>query len=177
MSLSINQLKPSSALALRAVRQPWAFRAHSERLLVSLTFALAISWGPHAFPQAANTPQKLDGKLISVKGTGPMLKSGTKNYVLGGRTTYLFHTLEDKRLQNREVHLEGAPTPDGGFEVEHIYTVHHGMLYRIRYFCETCNIQALEPGNCVFCQQPTELQEFPASAGADPKPQDITVLH
>jgi hypothetical protein len=177
MSLSINQLKPCSALALRAAPRSRASMAHSERLLVSLTFALAFSWGAHAFPQEANKAQTLEGRLISVKGTGPMLKTGTKNYRLGGRTTYLFHTLEDKRLLNREVHLEGAPTPDGAFEVERIFTMHHGMLYRIRYFCETCNIQALEPGNCVCCQQPTELQEFPASAGADPKPQDITVLH
>jgi len=177
MSLDIIQPKPNSPLALRAPRRSWAFRPHSERLLLSLTFALAFSWGAHAFPQEASKAQTLEGKLISVKGTGPMLRTGSKSYRLGGRTTYLFHTLEDKRLQNREVHLEGALTPDGVFEVERIYTVHHGMLYRIRYFCETCNIQALEPGNCVCCQQPTELQEFPASAGVDPKPQDITVLH
>jgi len=177
MSFGNIQRKPGSPPALRARRPSGGFPPRFEGLLVFLTFALAFSWGARAFPQEAGKTQTIEGRLISDKGTGPMLKTRTKSYVLGGRTTYLFHTLEDNRLQNREVHLEGALTPHGGFEVERIFTVHHGMLYRIRYFCETCNIEALEPGNCVCCQQPTELQEYPASEGADPNPQDITVLH
>jgi hypothetical protein len=31
----------------------------------------------------------------------------------------------------------------------------------VRYFCEVCNVEALEPGDCVCCQAPTELQEVP----------------
>ncbi|HZO99102.1 MAG TPA: hypothetical protein VFD30_02295 [Terriglobia bacterium] len=53
--------------------------------------------------------------------------------------------------------------PDGSFKVIHFYTIRNGRLFRVRYFCETCNIEALEPGNCVCCQQPTELQEIPVS--------------
>jgi len=69
--------------------------------------------------------------------------------------------LLDKRLANREVRVEGTMQADGTFEAERLYTVKDGKLYRVRYFCKTCNIEALEPGDCVCCQQPTELQEIP----------------
>jgi hypothetical protein len=52
---------------------------------------------------------------------------------------------------------------DGTFEVERLYTVKDGKLYRVHYFCKVCNIEALEPGDCVCCQQPVELEEIPAS--------------
>jgi hypothetical protein len=55
---------------------------------------------------------------------------------------------------------------DGTFQVERLYTVKDGRLYRVRYFCKICNIEALEPGNCVCCQQPTELQEIPVTGDA-----------
>lgn len=91
------------------------------------------------------------------------MKTPEKEYELTGTTTYMFHTLMDKRLQNREVRVEGTFKPDGSFEVEWLYTIKDGKLYRIRYFCKICNIEALEPGNCVCCQQPTELQEIPVN--------------
>jgi hypothetical protein len=94
-------------------------------------------------------------------GAGPTLRTAKKNYALAGKTPYLFHTLQDKRLLDREVRLEGTTRPDGTFEVERIYTLRNGKLYRVRYYCEICNIEALEPGDCVCCQQPTELQEIP----------------
>jgi hypothetical protein len=45
--------------------------------------------------------------------------------------------------------------------VDEIHTVHDGRVYRVRYYCETCNIEAVEPGPCACCQQPVELQEIP----------------
>jgi hypothetical protein len=86
-----------------------------------------------------------------------------KDQPLSATTTYLFHTLLDKRLANREVRLEGTVKADGTFEVERLYTVRNGKLYRVRYFCKVCNLEALEPGDCVCCQQPTELQEIPVT--------------
>jgi len=93
-----------------------------------------------------------------------MLKTNGKEVALSANTTYLFHTLQDKRLDGREVHLEGTPQPDGSFQVEWLFTLKHGKLYRVRYFCPRCNIVALEPGDCVCCQQPTELQEIPVDS-------------
>jgi len=103
----------------------------------------------------------LEGKLLSISGQGPALRIHEKDQPLSATTTYLFHTLLDKRLANREVRLEGTMKADGTFEVERLYTVRNGKLYRVRYFCKVCNIEALEPGDCVCCQQPTELQEIP----------------
>jgi len=90
-----------------------------------------------------------------------MLEAKGRNIALSARTSYLFHTLGDERLRNREVRLEGTRLPDGSFKVEQLLTVHNGKLFRVRYFCEVCNIEAYEPGICVCCQQPTELQEIP----------------
>ncbi|MFB3923377.1 MAG: hypothetical protein ACE145_16770 [Terriglobia bacterium] len=90
-----------------------------------------------------------------------MLKTKARLLPLSGREEWLLHTLQDKRLADREIRVEGESQPDGSLKVNHFFTVHDGKLYRVRYFCEICNIEALEPGNCVCCQQPTELQEIP----------------
>lgn len=82
---------------------------------------------------------------------------------MAAKTRRLFATLEDKRFEDREVRLEGTERPDGTFEVQRLYTVKKGKLYKVRYFCEVCNIEALEPGNCVCCQKPTELEEIPVA--------------
>lgn len=109
----------------------------------------------------------LEGKLLTTSGDCPVLQIQEKDQPLSADTTYLFHTLQDKRLASREVQVEGTMKGDGTFEVERFFTVKDGRLYRVRYFCKTCNIVALEPGNCICCQQPTELQEIPVSAGAN----------
>ena len=57
--------------------------------------------------------------------------------------------------------MEGTEKPDGSFEVQWLYTIQKGKLFRVRCYCQVCNIVALEPGPCVCCQQPTELQEIP----------------
>ena len=105
----------------------------------------------------------LEGTLFSTSADCPVVRIHGKDQPLSADTTYLFHTLLDKRLANREVRLEGTMKGDGTFEVERLYTVKEGRLYRVRYFCKVCNIEALEPGNCVCCQQPTELQEIPVA--------------
>ncbi len=125
--------------------------------------------------RAADKPdeQTLVGKLIFVPGTGPVLATSNKHVPLVGRNHYIFNTLEDKRLRDDEVRLKGTMRADGNFQVSDLYTIHHGELYRVRYYCETCNIVALAPGRCVCCQQPTELQEIPLNRH-DPK---ILITH
>ena len=105
----------------------------------------------------------LEGTLLSTSADCPVVRIHGKDQPLSAYTTYLYHTLQDKRLANREVRLEGTMKGDGTFEVERLYTAKNGRLYRVRYFCKVCNIEALEPGNCVCCQQPTELQETPVT--------------
>lgn len=135
---------------------PWVRHATPLALLPLLVAAVVPL-------RAADMPgqQTLEGKLIFVAGTGPVLKTPNKNVPLAGRNHYVFNTLKDERLRDDKVRLEGKMRADGNFQVDDFYTIHHGELYRVRYFCETCNIVALEPGRCVCCQQPTELQEVP----------------
>jgi len=105
----------------------------------------------------------LEGRLLATVPGGPFLATAGKQVRLAATFPFLLHTLEDKRLQDREVRLDGAVKPDGAFEVERLFTVKDGKLFKVRYYCEICNIAAVEPGNCVCCQRPTELQEIPLS--------------
>ncbi len=73
----------------------------------------------------------------------------------------LMETLRDPRVSGKHLRVEGRYRPDGSFEVADLYVVHPDGLYRIIYFCNVCHITAFKPGNCVCCQQPTELQEVP----------------
>jgi hypothetical protein len=126
-------------------------------LAVGLTSLLTSSlWAAQAKPLSV-----IEGTLVTTRGDCPLLKISGREQALSADTPHLLHTLQDKRLDGRGVRLEGIPKPDGSFEVHWLYTLHNGKLFRVRYFCATCNIVALEPGNCVCCQQPTELQEIP----------------
>lgn len=114
-------------------------------------------WGAQAKPLTV-----LQGKLMTTQGDCPLLKINGREQSLSASNPHLLHTMQDKRLDGRNVRLEGTQMPDGTFEVQWLYTLQNGKLFRVRYFCATCNIVALEPGNCVCCQQPTEFQEIPA---------------
>jgi hypothetical protein len=138
--------------------------------LAALILALPLSASmaaarAHPQPDHAAGAVTLEGQLTSSPGKAT-LKTRQKDYVLAATTTYVLHTLQDKRLQGREVRAEGRLKPDGTFEVEKFFTIHDSKLYRVRYYCETCNIVAVEPGRCVCCQKPTELQEMPVD-GSD----------
>lgn len=116
-------------------------------------------------------PAAIEGKLGVMPSGAPFLKTSDKQYTLAGRSSYMLRTLADKRLQNQEIRLEGQRLPGGAFQVWRIFTIHKGKLYRVQYFCETCNIVSYQPGRCVCCQQPTELQEVPVDGG------DTIVIH
>ena len=125
-----------------------------------LVFGAAMTAAPaRSSPQ--NLPAVLEGSLLAGPQTALRLEAGGKAVTLSATSSYLLHTLQDERLKDRELRLEGVMKPDGTFEVAHLFTVHNGKLYKVRYYCETCNIAAQEPGPCVCCQKPTELQEIP----------------
>ena len=139
-------------------------------LVAGMFISMIVSLAPAAHSQApvARGLVTLDGKLVISAGKPPVLKTAKQEYPLTATTTYVLHTLQDKRLGGREIQVQGTLGRGGTFEVSKFFTVRDGKLYRVRYYCETCNIVALEPGRCVCCQQPTELQEIPASsAGPD----------
>jgi len=142
-------------------------------LLLVCGVALGLASSRARAADTQNARKTLQGKLLFIKGTGPVVKTAKKQVPLAGRYGYIFRTLEDKRLRNDEVRLKGEFQADGNFRVDNIYTIHHGEVYRIRYFCETCNIVGVGPGKCVCCQQPTELQEIPLNK----KDKKILITH
>ncbi|HZT69765.1 MAG TPA: hypothetical protein VFC10_08460 [Terriglobia bacterium] len=152
---------PSASKTGRCAVRP-SRRAGAAALLLC-TAALFFAPVPARPADTSDSQQTLEGKLVNAQGTCPLLKTATKSVPLAGRYDYIFRTLEDKRLGNDDVRLEGKYLADGNFQVDTIYTIHHGELYRVRYYCETCNIVGLGPGKCVCCQQPTELQEVPVN--------------
>jgi hypothetical protein len=89
------------------------------------------------------------------------LSTSGGDIVVTSNIPQLLHTMQDPRLRGREVRLEGQRTSAGIFDASHIFTVRDGKLYRLRYYCHVCNIPATEPGPCVCCQRPTELEEIP----------------
>jgi len=120
--------------------------------------ARAWSSGQAVATQASASVQgKLDVAIGGVK-----IASSTGAITVTSGNPSLLHTLQDSRLNGREVRLEGERKPDGSFEAHHLYTVRDGKLFRLRYYCHVCNIPAMEPGNCVCCQRPTVLDEIPA---------------
>jgi len=131
----------------------------AKQALVALLFALLLA--PALRADQGKPLPAIDGTLVTTGSGCPLLKTHDKVLPLSGKTSYVMHTLQDKRLDGRELHLEGIPKPDGTFEVQWIFSIHNGKLYRVRYFCKLCNIEALEPGPCACCQQPTELDEVP----------------
>ena len=171
LNLEFGILNPPALRALmrlletqqRGTRRIASLRGIGAGLIVCALAASAL----YAAQGTAPHLSVLEGKLLSTSGNCPVLQMREKDQPLSADTTYLFHTLQDKRLANREVRVEGTMKGDGTFEVERFFTVKDGKLYQVRYFCKTCNIVALEPGDCVCCQQPTELQEIPISAGTN----------
>jgi hypothetical protein len=134
--------------------------------LLILGVALSSLLGANLWAGQTKPLTVLEGKLLSTRGDCPLLSINGREQALSANTPYLLKTLQDKRLDGREVRLEGIPQPDGAFDVHWLYTVHGGKLFKVRYYCPVCNIVALGPGNCVCCQQPTELQEIPAGKSA-----------
>ena len=132
-------------------------------VLILCGVALVSATLPARAADTNTAEQTLQGRLLFINGTGPVVKTEKKQVPLAGRYDYIFRTLEDKRLRNDEVRLKGSYQANGNFRVDNIFTLHHGEVYRVRYFCETCNIVGLGPGRCVCCQQPTELQEVPVN--------------
>ncbi len=134
------------------------------RVFSALAFVLTVSIFLAA-PGFAQSPGSkpvlpLAGKLVQLT-SGPALRVKGKDYPLSAVRTWHLNTLKDKRLAGREIRVEGAWAPDGSLHVSEFYTVKGGRLHRVRYYCDICNIESLEPGDCVCCQAPTELQEIP----------------
>jgi len=66
----------------------------------------------------------------------------------------------DKRFHKHTLVLYGRTFPSSGLlEVSGWQWIHDGKLYDVYYWCETCSIRGVDPGDCACCQAPVELRE------------------
>ena len=70
----------------------------------------------------------------------------------------------DKRLHEKSLIIKGRTFPKTQIlEAISLRSVHNGVVYDLYYYCETCAIRAVSPGNCVCCGEPVELVEKPTN--------------
>jgi len=106
------------------------------------------------------TAASVRGKLAT--GEKPVLKtaSGEAVRLFGDKAT--MKVLHDKRLRDADFEVVGRFRASGEFEVGPIHEksmfVHKGgKKLLISYWCEVCSIRTYEPGQCMCCQEETEL--------------------
>ena len=68
----------------------------------------------------------------------------------------------DTRLHEKELVIKGRTFPKTQIlEAISLQAIHNGVLHDLYYYCDTCAIRAVAPGNCVCCGAPVELVEKP----------------
>ena len=133
--------------------------------------APAPVWQSASGPASQSAAETVQGKLV----IGPQgtlhVATTSGEVVITSRDASILHTLQDPRMSGREVRLEGkagnSPGDTRSMDVAHLFTVHDGKLFRLRFYCHVCNIPATEPGPCVCCQRWTDLEEIPLSQVTD----------
>jgi len=139
-------------------------------LASSVLLALAaVAWAQT--PQAPQAPKDsahnkaetvLTGRLAR-QNNAPALKVKEKTYRLAAANEYAKAILNEERVAGWEFRLEGRWKGSDAFEVERLFSVHDGKLFKVTYYCEVCNITTYKPGRCDCCQEPTEVREVPAN--------------
>jgi hypothetical protein len=117
--------------------------------------------GQMALTEQGKAEQSIQGKLVVEAGKPARLENGAKATPLTSDTDSIAETLQDTRLSGRELKLVGKMKGDGSFEVHDFFIVRGDALFRLIYFCDTCNITTFRPGICLCCQQPTVPMEVP----------------
>ena len=71
----------------------------------------------------------------------------------------------DKRLHEKDLIITGRVFPNTQLlEVMRIQSQINGVVHELYYYCDTCYIRAVAPGNCDCCQAPVVLIEKPLNA-------------
>jgi hypothetical protein len=84
-----------------------------------------------------------------------------KTYVLvKDDSTRMF--FKDPSLLNRPMRLTGRLLANSGIlQVVEVHSYLSGKLHEVYYWCDTCAIRTLEPGDCACCSAKLELREVP----------------
>jgi hypothetical protein len=131
--------------------------------------SLAAAAGPAAAASTDAATATVQGKLQAGPQGALRVVTPAGAVALTSSDPSILHTLDDPRMNGREVRLTGRPdhSPTDRLDVAHVLTVRNGKVYRLRFYCHVCNIPATEPGPCVCCQRWTELEEIPVDQVTD----------
>jgi hypothetical protein len=137
----------------------------SRRALLSAFAALLLPAGLLASENEVTLRGRLDPQSVraSTSADQPLAfltAEGKKFEVVGDSISNA--QLRDSLLIERDWELVGTMRPDGRFGIVKLFTIKDGKRHRVTYYCEICHIVTHEPGLCMCCQGPTELQEIPS---------------
>jgi hypothetical protein len=69
---------------------------------------------------------------------------------------------KDNTLLDRPMRLTGRLVPNSTLlQAVAVHSYHKGQLHEVFYWCDTCAIRTLEPGDCACCSAKLELREVP----------------
>ena len=78
------------------------------------------------------------------------------------RTSLAEALFVDERLHEKDLVISGRVFPKTQLlEVTRFLSIRDGVLHDLYYYCDTCYIRAVAPGNCDCCQAPVVLIERP----------------
>ncbi|MDE0685934.1 MAG: hypothetical protein OXI63_23655 [Candidatus Poribacteria bacterium] len=78
------------------------------------------------------------------------------------RTSLAEALFVDERLPEKDLVIKGRVFPKTQLlEVTRFYSIRDGVLHDLYYYCDTCYIRTVAPGNCDCCQAPVVLIERP----------------
>ena len=78
------------------------------------------------------------------------------------RTSLAEALFVDKQLHEKNLIINGRVFPNTQLlEVIRFASIKDGVVHELYYYCDTCYIRAVAPGNCDCCQAPVVLIEKP----------------
>ena len=81
------------------------------------------------------------------------------------RTSLAEALFVDERLHEKDLIISGRVFPKTQLlEVTQFSSIKDGVVHDLYYYCDTCYIRAVAPGNCDCCQAPVVLIERPLNA-------------
>ena len=81
------------------------------------------------------------------------------------RTSLAEALFVDERLHEKDLVITGRVFPKTQLlEVTRFLSVRDGILHDLYYYCDTCYIRTVAPGDCDCCQAPVVLIERPLNA-------------
>ena len=78
------------------------------------------------------------------------------------RTSLAEALFVDEQLHEKDLLINGRVFPKTQLlEVIRFYAIKNGVVHELYYYCDTCYIRAVAPGDCDCCQAPVVLIEKP----------------